>query len=285
MLAHERAGAARNRMTPVPLDLPFMRRRHRAITVDVRVDEGEADALHAELLAIARRHDASATATAQDPRDLPWTTLSFVAIDVETTGFNADVDRVIEVGWVRFERGREVERYSSLVAVDADVPHAVRALTGITPAMLQGMPRFADVATDVVDALTRADFLVAYNAGFDRAFLSAELRAVGRSLPDVPFVDALAFVRDVDGPGHGSRRLVDVARRFGVSSSGAHRAENDARATGQLLLKLAPRLHAHSLAELLDKQERWGRLPASEPATTASCEPQGIGARLLSLFR
>ena len=250
--------------------------QRRTITIDVSVDDRSVDTVLAELVAAARRFDARARAVVDDARLRRWTELSFVAVDVETTGFDPARDRVIEVAWVHFERGREVGRFASLLCVDVDIPAPVRALTGIVPSMLADKPRFRDVCRDLVDALTSADFAVAYNAGFDRSFLAAELGACSASLPAVPWVDPLAFLRELDDGSHASKKLAHAARRFGVALADAHRAENDARATGELLLKLAPRLSAQTLAELVDLEARW---------TRTADEPKGIGARLLSLFR
>lgn len=272
------------------------RARRRAVTLSLTLDD---DALERALRAlgdVARQSDPRATITAVDPaHELPWTELSFLAIDVETTGFVAGRDRVIEIAWVRFERGREVERFASLLRVEVEVPHAVRRLTGIIPSMLVGKPAFADVAHGLLEALAGVDFAVAYNARFDRSFLGAELAGCDRVLPELPWVDPLAFVRELERGAARStmpKGLVDVAGRFGVALPAAHRAENDARATGELLLRLAPRIAARTLTDLVDKQERWTRLepPAVVPAHASDDvghQPvaPGFGARLLALFR
>jgi DNA polymerase III subunit epsilon len=258
----------------------------RAITISLRGDDAEAAALLEAALALARVRDPGATGAVLDPtRDQPWTELSFLAVDVETTGFRPGQDRVLEVAWLRYERGREVERFSSLLAVDVEIPDAVRRLTGIHRAMLADKPRFGDIAPSLVAALEGADFAVAYNAPFDRGFLAAELRADGLELPAIPWIDPLSFLRELEDKG-APKRLSDAARRFGVACPDAHRAENDARTTGELLLRLAPRLPARTLQELLEKQGRWARLPppALEPAGAEEASP-GLGARILSLFR
>jgi DNA polymerase III epsilon subunit-like protein len=267
------------------LSLPFRRDRHRAITIELCADDAATERLAHKLAALAREIDGRAQVNVKDAaRDLPWPELSFVAVDVETTGFVAGIDRVIEVGWVRFEHGREVERFATLIDAGVDVPDPVRALTGIAPSMLRGKPAFADVARGLLDVLASVDFAVAYNATFDRGFLAAELRCCGLHLPDVPWIDPLTFVRSLDTSSSdaASKKLCEAARRFGVTSSTSHRAEGDARTTAELLLKLAPRLSARTLAELLDAQERWSRLPAP---STPSPATDTLGSRLLSLFR
>jgi DNA polymerase-3 subunit epsilon len=272
------------------------RARRRALTLSLTLDEPALARALGAIERAARGVDPRAHVTVVDPvHELPWTELSFVAVDVETTGFVPGTDRVIEVAWVRFDRGRESERFSSLLRVDVDVPAAVRRITGIHPGMLADRPLFGEVSHGLLEALATADFAVAYNARFDRSFLAAELQRLDCVLPDVPWVDPLAFVRDLETT-RGSERLpkglADVARRFGVALPGAHRAENDARATGELLLRLAPRLRARTLADLMDTEARWTRIAeqAAAPATVREEEAEdaatsGFGARLLALFR
>jgi DNA polymerase III epsilon subunit-like protein len=272
------------------------RARRRALTLSLTVDDAALERAVRALGDVARAIDGQASIHAVDSmRELVWTELSFLAIDVETTGLLPTNDRVIEVAWVRFDRGREVEHFSSLLYADVDVPLAVRRLTGIIPSMLVGKPTFGDVAQRLFDALCAVDFAVAYNARFDRGFLSAELARDHRALPELPWVDPLAFIRHLEGrPEHMPalpNGLVDVVRRFGVALPRAHRAENDARATGELLMRLAPSLGVRTLVDLIDKQERWSRL--KQPTVTAAhrvderatTPPAGLGARVLALFR
>src|SRR5689334_21107592 len=105
----------------LPLPLP----ERRSITVDVRVDAAGAETLAARILAEALGVDRTAQVLVRKASELPWQELSFLAVDVETTGFVAGVDRVIEVAWVRFVRGKEVERFSSLVDAGVAVPETV----------------------------------------------------------------------------------------------------------------------------------------------------------------
>lgn len=274
------------------------RPRRRALTLSLTLDDPALARALGAIERAARGVDPRAHVTVVDPvHELPWTDLSFVAVDVETTGFVPGTDRVIEVAWVRFDRGRESERFSSLLRVDVDVPAAVRRITGIHPGMLADRPRFGEVAHGLLEALASADFAVAYNARFDRSFLAAELQRMDCLLPDVPWVDPLAFVRDLETT-RGNERLpkglADVAHRFGVALPGAHRAENDARATGELLLRLAPRLRARTLADLMDTEARWTRMAEQAPRAEApprdehdadTSTTSGFGARLLALFR
>lgn len=182
-------------------------------------------------------------APADDEPLARWRAARFVAVDVETTGFSPAKDRVIEVAWVRFEGGRAGVGEASLCRVDVPIPRVITALTSITAAELLFAPTFAEVAPRLLAALADADFAVAYNAPFDMGFLRAELSRFGAPLPELPFVDPLPWSRKLH-PSASAHRLADVCRRHRVRLDGAHRALADARAAGQLALRLGAALKA-----------------------------------------
>jgi DNA polymerase III epsilon subunit-like protein len=231
--------------------------------LEVDTDSDTAQELGRQLRRLAERRGARVTEI-DASTDLPWVDLTFLALDTETTGLSPSDDRVIEVAWVRHERGQAAGSFEQLVDAGRAVPDAVVRLTGIDDDALVGMPSFDVVADGIVKAMEGVDFVAAYNAGFDRAFLEQELARCGRVLPDVPWIDPLVFIREVDRYKPG-KKLKDASRRWGVGHSRPHRALADAEATGRLLLRVAPFLPSRTLADLLDQQRRWAARQAADP--------------------
>ena len=56
---------------------------------------------------------------------------TFVALDLETTGLTPRLDRIIEVGAVRFQGDQVLASFQSLVRPEVGIPRAVQELTGI----------------------------------------------------------------------------------------------------------------------------------------------------------
>lgn len=191
-----------------------------------------------------------------------WTSLPLVVIDFETTGTDAMVDRVIEIGLVGFNRGEIDLQESLLVQPGIPIPDASREIHGITDEELEGAPTFAEVA-DHVESLLRGRIPVAYNAGFDRGFLHAEFSRAGKFLgadapalrADVAWIDPLVWAREILKELK-SHRLGDVAAHFAVSLERAHRAAGDAEATGRILLALARNMPV-AYGELVRVQEKY----------------------------
>lgn len=240
---------------------PRRGRARRRLLVELTADEEQAEELARRLAALDERVQVSPL---DGPRQLPWRDLTFLALDTETTGLDPAEGRVMEVGWARVDSGRETEHAGWFCRVDEPLDETVAELTGITDAMLAGEPPFATRAPELLEALHSVDFVVAYNAGFDRAFLAKELTRAGHELPDLPWVDPLVFVRELDRYERG-KKLLEASRRWGVPLDAPHRALADARAAGALLLELAPYLAPTTLASLLAQQARYAARQTRPP--------------------
>lgn len=184
----------------------------------------------------------------------PWRDLSLVVVDVETTGLDPETCRVIEVGMVRFERGEVAERWGTLVQPGCKVPPEVVQVTKITDEMLEGKPRFRDIAWEVYGRL-RDRVMVAYNLPFDHAFLKNEFARAGIAMSELPGLDPLVWARAVI-PNARSRKLEVLCEMLGVELRQAHRAVDDAEAAGRVLLRLGEKVPP-TLGELLKQQAAW----------------------------
>jgi DNA polymerase III epsilon subunit family exonuclease len=209
----------------------------------------------------------------------PWREMSFVSVDVETTGLDAQTCRVIEVGMVRFERGQIAERWGSLVNPGVPVPPEVTKINNITDEMLADAPTFRDIKWEVWGRMKDRVF-VAFNAGFDHGFLEAEMARVGLTLPDVPILDPQVWARELM-TNQRSFRLGKLCDKFGIALENAHRAVDDAEAAGKVLLRFADKV-AIDLGGLLDQQgawkekqeAAWAERKAAKEAEKAAAQPE-----------
>lgn len=195
--------------------------------------------------------------------DTMWAMGSFAVIDFETTGLDPAVDRVIEMGIVCFDDGVMTASQNWLINPTIAVPESATAVHGITNEMLADQPRFEHTWSEIRGFL-EGRLPVAYNAGFDKKFLLAELDRMGETtwgehLPpamqaDVEWVDPLVWVRELFP--EQSAKLGEICKHLEIPLEGAHRAANDAEATGKVLLAIAPRMPA-AYAELIRVQVRY----------------------------
>jgi DNA polymerase-3 subunit epsilon len=175
--------------------------------------------------------------------DVPWQEIDVALLDVETTGRDASVDRVVELGIAVGRRGEIVARYNWLINPGMPIPAEVTAIHHITDEMVADKPRFEAIAPEIANAL-KGCVPAAYNAMFDRAFVMGEFsraKVDGAGVPaltrDVEWLDPLVWARDIQ-ENEKSRSLGDVAARLGVTLDNAHRAQDDAEAALRVLYAL-----------------------------------------------
>jgi len=163
--------------------------------------------------------------------------LSYVVVDVETTGTRAYAgDRITEIAAVVVRDGQVTNVFESLVNPERPIPAFISQLTNITWEMVKDAPTFASIEPQLLGVLT-GNIFAAHNANFDWRFLSAEVgrasgrQLIGRRLCTVKLARKLL-------PQLPRRSLDYVAAYYGVEISGRHRAAGDAIATASCLLKL-----------------------------------------------
>lgn len=198
----------------------------------------------------------------------PWYNHAFVVFDTETTGLQ-DHDRVVEVGLARFEHGKLVDSWGTLVYPNMEIPDEATAIHGISTADVASAPPFIG-ALPAVMRLCRDAWPCAYNASFDLKMFRRELSRLRLSELRLPmfneryrWLDPLVWARKGSGV-WGKNKLVDVAPRLGIDIGTAHRATDDAIATGRVLLAMRSELPPVTMTELLRRQEHYHRQQQEE---------------------
>lgn len=216
-----------------------------------------------------------------DELGTPLREVTFVVVDLETTGGSAERDAITEIGAVKVRSGERIGELATLVDPGTGIPPQVVALTGITTALVTGAPRLPQVLPSVLEFLGTG-VLVAHNAPFDAGFLRAACERHGAVWPRPPVLCTARLARAVltrdEAP---SVKLGALAELFGTSTRPTHRALADARATVEVLHHLLERignLGVQSLEELLtlvrdatphrptERQRRNRHLAASVPS-------------------
>lgn len=181
--------------------------------------------------------------------------VTFVVLDLETTGGAPDGGGIVEVGAVKVRGGERLGELATLVDPSAPLPAFVSALTGLTSRRLDGAPSIAAVLPMVLEFLGDA-VLVAHNAPYDVGFLKAACQAHGYEWPKPVVLDTAALARRVlmTDEVH-NRRLATLAKHFHATTAPIHRALDDARATVDVLHGLIARLGGYGIFTLRDTVE------------------------------
>ena len=154
----------------------------------------------------------------------------YIVLDIETTGFSRDNDRIIEIAAIHYVFGEEATRFHTYINPQMQIPKHITHLTGIQQCDVDDAPFIEDIADDFREFI-RDYPLVGHNiVDFDVPFLSSHL-----PLDESHFIiDTLDMARSAF-PLLPSHKLSDLNYWFHLNNGDPHRADADAAATNALM--------------------------------------------------
>ncbi|HYB82810.1 MAG TPA: DEDDh family exonuclease [Mycobacterium sp.] len=168
----------------------------------------------------------------------------WAVIDVETSGFRPGQARIISVAALGLDADGRVE-HSVVSLLNPGVDPGPTHVHGLTVAMLEDQPQFADIVGDLVEVL-RGRTLVAHNVAFDYAFLAAEAELADAELPVDTVMCTVELARRLD-LGIDNLRLETLAAYWGVNQQRPHDAFDDALVLTGVLASALQRAREHDI--------------------------------------
>lgn len=160
---------------------------------------------------------------------------SYISIDLETTGLNPKIDKIMEIGAVKVIDGVVREEFTTFVNPGRRLEERVIELTGIDDSMLEGAPAVDEVLPRLLPFLEELP-LLGHRILFDYSFLKKA--AVNQKLAfEKGGIDTLKIARRYL-PALEHRTLEYLCEYYQIPHN-AHRALGDALATHQLYQILA----------------------------------------------
>lgn len=192
---------------------------------------------------------------------------TYVSIDLETTGLNPKLDKIIEIGAVKVAAGKITDTYSTFVNPGRVLEERIVQLTGICDEDLREAPDMERVLPRVIDFLDELP-LLGHRILFDYSFLKKA--AVDQKLPfEKQGIDTLKISRkylaDLE-----HRNLDYLCEYYGIPHR-AHRALADAEAASILYHKLAEQFYSEEEALFKPAQLNF-KVKRDTPATKAQKE-------------
>jgi len=170
---------------------------------------------------------------------------NFIALDLETTGLDAEKDEIINIALVRFENGSIAENIDFLVKPQKEVPAFVYYLTGIAQNEINEAKPFKEIAPQILEFIGNLP-LVAHNASFDSKIFMLALSRNGLKNKEFVFWDSLAIAQAAWT--FESHKLVNLIKQLNIEVSASHRALPDAEACGKVFLLGLEELEKNSSA-------------------------------------
>ena len=206
---------------------------------------------------------ASAVSGATGDDALPLADVTFVVLDLETTGGSPQDGGITEIGAVKVRGGEQLGEFQTLVRPPTSIPPFIAVLTGITDSMVADAPALPAALPPFLEFITGA-VLVAHNAPYDIGFLKAAAHRTGHPWPTATVIDTVRLARHIVNKDEApNRKLGTLARLFGSPTTPDHRALNDARATVHVLHALLGRIGTLGVKTLGELRSFSAKVPES----------------------
>lgn len=212
---------------------------------------------------------------------IPLAEVTFVVVDLETTGGSPADSRITEIGAVKLRGGERVGVFETLVNPGVSIPRSITHLTGIDDALVAGAPPIEWVIPSFAE-FARGCVFVAHNARFDFTFLNVAMARLDYDVLPPPPVCTARLARRIVWPDVPNVRLQTLAQYFRTAIRPSHRALPDAEACAEVLdglLGLGARLGILTLGELHAAVRARGR-PNFGKIRLADHLPRGAGVYL-----
>ena len=201
---------------------------------------------------------------------------TYVVFDIETTGFSPDINHIIEIGAVKVQNGKIVDRFSSFVNPQVPIPYRIEELTNINDSMVMDAPLIDQVLPEFLSFCEGA-VLVAHNADFDVSFIKRKALNLGINY-NPTYVDTVAMARFLL-PSLNRFKLDTVAKAVGVALNNHHRAVDDAACTAEIFVKFIVMLEERGISDLNQLNENGSnsvdnilKMPTYHAIILATCD-------------
>lgn len=161
---------------------------------------------------------------------------TYVAFDLETTGLSEENDEIIEIGAVKVEEGKVVDRFMQFLKPEEPISPNITYITGITNEMVANARNTEQVIREFVQ-FCEGYFLLGHNVMFDYKFMKRYAVKYGLSF-EREGLDTLKIARKVH-PELKSRSLEAMCAYYKIVNEAAHRAYHDALATAKIYHMMA----------------------------------------------
>lgn len=168
----------------------------------------------------------------QNPKDVLIDEETYVVFDLETLGLNSHKNEIIEIGAIKLQGRRIVDKYSQLINPGKRIPKKIEELTSISNEQVANEPSIEEVLPKFMEFVGDAT-LVAHNAPFDVGFLKRDVKKYLGYEYNPAVIDTLQMARDLypEQKGYGLKPMTKFLK---VALENHHRAVDDSQATANM---------------------------------------------------
>lgn len=172
--------------------------------------------------------------------------INFIVFDLETTGLSEIKNEIIEIGAIRFEANKPVEKFHTFIKPKKKITARITSINGITNEMVENCPAIEEVLPKFIDFIGE-NVLIAHNSDFDMKFILNQTYNQGYKKIKNKVIDTLKLsrqkIRRYDYEKNrdlklDSYKLESLKNDFGLWDAGSHNAIDDCKVCAYVYLKI-----------------------------------------------
>lgn len=167
---------------------------------------------------------------------------SYVVFDTETTGLDENVDKIIEIGALKYKDNVLVEEFSVLINPNIKIPEVITNITGITDEMVVQEKSIEDVMPLFLDFIGDLP-LICHNTPFDIGFINASLKKLSLDVLQNQTLDTIELAREYIPKAYNYK--LETLKKYFHLDFGSHRSIEDCKTTNYIYQECKKRALEH----------------------------------------
>lgn len=156
---------------------------------------------------------------------------SYIVLDFETTGLSPLDSKILEIGAIKVENGKIIDKFETLINPEIPIPPYISSKINIFNNMVKNKPTLENIFNEFISFLGNYP-LVIHNAKFDMSFLIENAKKFNITIKNQVFDTVLGSKKLF--PELKKYNLAFLCKYFNIQNENAHRAISDALATHNL---------------------------------------------------
>jgi len=163
----------------------------------------------------------------------------YIIFDIETTGLDKNIDRIIEIGALKYRNNELVEEFEYLINPKVKLSEVIIDITGINDADLLDKPDISEVLPKFISFVEDLPIL-AHNSSFDMGFINENIKRLGLNSLNNEIVDTLELSRKYLT--HMYNHKLETLKKYYNIKEVSHRAIGDCRTTNYVYQEIKKKM-------------------------------------------
>jgi len=155
----------------------------------------------------------------------------YVIFDLETTGLDPLTNKIIEIGALKYKKGKLVAEYSVLINPEVLLPEVITKITGLNNEDLKDKPTINTVLPEFL-AFIEDLTLIAHNSSFDLSFIEENLKKLNMPIIQNKNIDTIDLAKKYIPKAYNYK--LETLKHYFKLDYGSHRSVDDCKTTNYI---------------------------------------------------